>query len=1612
MACEETREKGGSMTTAVGEAPRLIHTLPGRVRVHMPALPELGGHEVETRLRQIRGVHAVRANSLTGNVLVRFDPAATDERSLLTILGGHEPHERGGAGEAPSSPPEPRECHAEKARARIAVRGLDRDPALVRRVVERLESRTGVARVSASPLTGRVLVEYDPGEVVLADLRAELSDLEPPESAGGTQPALLPRSKPLIRDASRAIGAAVGLGVLAARRLAGATAPPVETTAPAVIAGVIGLLDSFPATKNGLRAVLRPDRGDLVLGAIGTVSRTLAGGSLGLVVSGVQPLSSLTEERAREDSWRRYEERTESASPARPGAVIRLEADDATPLPATVVTGVGTTAGCDGLPVPISPGSLVTGGARLYGGPFTVELCGAEPFASVSRPVPMPESFYDRYLRAVVPLSLAHAAVTALVTRSLPRTFAALLLVNPGASLVGAETADSGASARALRSGATVVGTRPERVIRLPEVLLLDRPRLLVNGLEIDAVVPLTDAGDPAEVLARAAGIAAAAGSPWGDAFRAVDGLLAYGGVFAGGAAIAHAGGMPYSLGPVEEEDMVPAEIRLRHRGDHLLVLRGPHPGQTLGVIALRPRLAPGVAELVAVCRGRGVALELLSAGDPIAAEAVAERAGIPLIEGDAVGVIRARQAAGAFVAFASTTAEAAAFATCDMAIGVMDGPGELPTHADLLAPDLATVAAIIDAGARREAAVRDSAILSAIANAVGILWEVQARPRIDRASTPVNIAALAALAAGWVRLRGGERTISAVSRLADPQPERWGRRSAASVLQELGTSEEGLTGAQAAERLRAVAPTTQNHRLLDAVVEQLRSPLTAILAAGAGLSLALGATADVFMIGAMIIANAAAGVWQERQADQAAQTLERLGAVSARVMRDARPVMVPASEVVPGDILLLARGDRVVADARLLSAHGLEVDEAALTGESLPVTKAPDGGTEASRIVLDGSDVAVGTGTAVVVAVGRDTRMGVTAAALALEEPSGQSPLTARLNHLLGQFLPLAAVGGAIVTVAGMLRREPLLAQVAVGASIAVAAVPEGLPLLAKVGEAAVARRLARRHALVRRLSAVEALGRVDVACTDKTGTLTEGSLVLRFVADADGEVSLPSELSASPRRVLLTAALAGPHPDALDAATDHTDVAVARAAYNAGLDEELRARREGESPFDPARSFHASVVQGRLCVEGAAEALAPRCTRVRRCGKTHPLNVDGQQELLARARDLAERGLRVLMVAEGSPEESPENPQGLIALGFLGISDPLRPAVPAAVRKCQNAGVRVIMVTGDHPATARAIAREAGLLVDDEVLTGPEITGLSGDELGVRLARAAVIARATPFDKLRIVESLQSSGHTVAMTGDGVNDAPALRLADVGVAMGRGGTEVARQAADVVLTDDDFSTLVEALVEGRSFWRNIRRALGLLLGGNLGELGLGVGASILGLASPLTTRQILAVNLITDVLPALAVALQRPEHRNLAELAREGASALETPLQREVARRGMATVMPTLASYLLALRSGGLPAARTVAFAGILATQLAQTLDAGRGEGGLSRSVLAAVAGSASLFLATLALPSLRGFLGLALPSPLGWALIGGSALAAVLLGRTFPPPAPAPLTMQLKR
>lgn len=1578
------------MTVAL-EDPRIVHATPGRLRMQLPGWSGVGQRALENGLRQVPGIQQARADSLTGNVLVRFDPKAIAGEGVVAAVRHLLPRAAAG-GKEPAVPAAHLERRGNRGRGRIAVRGLDRDPMLARHVVDRLASRPGVHRVSASPLTGRALIEFDTRQVSLDDLIADVMDVELPEVPDETLPSHPLDPGPLRQSALRTAEAGIGLAILAGGRMAGRQFSPLVRSRAAGVSAVIGLVQGFPFARYGLRRLLGRDLADLVFHVPGILSLTLSSSWLGLLVIGGESVRLLSEVLIRRSSWRRYEDLTESAPVSEPGSKIRLENGERTPRAAGVQIGVGIAIDSSGLPVAIVPGAEIGPGARLYGGPFSVELRAAPAFTPLPRPIAARSGFFDRYSAWLGPVSLAYAALTGIITRSFGRAFGALLLVNPRPALIGLDTADIGASARVLRSGSVVAGTRFGRVMRKPDLLVLGQPRILTSGLEVSTAHAFLPGWTADSVLARAAGIAAAAGTPWGGAFRGTNSMPDEAGTFDGVTARAVVDGVACSLGPNGD---IPASLRLEYRGEHLLMLRNVD-GQAIGCVGLRPRLADGVAKLTAMCQDRGIPLGLLPSGDLVAAQGIAERTGIQLLaSADAVGAIRSVQATGATVAYVSDNAgEAAALAAADLSVGLSSGRSErFPARADLLAPDLFSLTAIADATARRDAVVRDSVVLSLVSNLIGASWGLRSAPAISQVSYPIYGAALAALADGWLRLRGGTRAVSSIVRMVDPRPERWGRRGIESVLEALHASREGLASEQAAGRREIERPLPARNVMVQAILDQLRSPLTGILAAGAALSLVLGSVADVVMIGGTIVGNALVGAYQERQAGEAVAALQRIGTTTAEVLRDGAVRSVPAHDVVPGDVLVLRAGVRIAADARLLTAYGLEVDEATLTGESVPVPKMAEGGTDANRVVLAGSDVTVGTGRAVVFAVGNRSRMGAIAAAMAIDETSA-SPLGVRLNHMLRQVLPLAGIGGLLVFASGWLRRRPLLPQLAIASTIAIAAIPEGLPLLAGVGEAAVARRLAHRNVLVHRLSAVEALGRVDIACTDKTGTLTEGRPSVQLVATI-GMEGRPGDLPSPVRRVLLAAGMATPHPDAADAAVHPTDVTVRAAAETAGFARDIRETRVAEASFDPARPFHAAVVRDVLYAKGAEEVLLPRCDRIWKDGDIVVLDDAERETVRGRSLELARRGLRILMVAEGSPNSPVTDPQRLIALGFIGIIDPLRPNVRDAVRRCQEAGVRIIMLTGDHPATARAIALEAGIMTGLEpVLSGDEIVTLEGSELDRRLDRASVVARVTPLDKLRIVESLQRQGHAVAMTGDGVNDAPALRLADVGVAMGRGGTEVARQAAAVVLADDDFSSLVEALVEGRSFWRNIRRALSLLLGGNLGELALMVGASVLGFQAPMVTRQILAVNLVTDALPSLAVALQAPETRTLSSLSREGAASLDAPLRNAVLARGGITAGPALAAYIMSLRRG-LPEARSVAFASIVATQLAQTLQAGRSEGSITRPVLGAVGGSALLMAGALMLPPLSGFLGLVVPSLAGWLLIaGGAFLAGVLV------------------
>jgi cation-transporting ATPase I len=1471
-----------------------------------------------------------------------------------------------------------------------------------------LEAISGARAVRANPLTGNVLVQFDERVTDARRVARELEQLAPQPRAG-TPPALaetavrkpplrpapgvsspsrppvdVPPSLELVERFARAIGACIGLGFVAAR---GRQAPPLPASRGAsAVAAAVSVLDGSPELRALSRRVFGEQRRTMLLGLTGIVAHTVSGSPLGLAVAALVSMRQVSESLERRRALDAYSIRSSAKAPAETGWIATLDDGDRLPLRGRILRGTGVAIARDGLPRPVRPGAKVGAGARLFGGPFVAKLRQA--------PLVRPErGFVDEdtsYLVWMDAAAFVAGAVTFLATRSVSRAVGVLVLLSPRPAVLGREAADAGANLRALRSGALPV--RADAVLRRPDIVLVGSPRVLSDGLELESSMLLDPRLAAEEAVDLALSVAALAGRPWGP-IRAPGRRFEEGeGSFDGEAAHATIDGLTYTLRPD------PAASNTAD-GAFSLVLWGGV--DRLAVLTLKPRLARNAGPFADACRRLHIEMALVhDQGATRAARELARKAGLNLLGGGLAGAVRRAASGGRRVAVITDAAdEAEALAQASLSIGLAAGLSEpFDPAVDVLAPDLASVTAVLEAAARREAALNDARLLALVANALGSARIARGAPDHRAAATLPNLATVAGLVIAWLRLRGGSPPRSSIARLVDPRPERWGRRGVDDVLHALASGERGLSTDAAAARAQRFEAGSRRSAFLSAGFEQIRSPMTGILAVGAGLSLATGAAADVVLISAVIGLNALLGALQERHAGEAAAELERMGRVRARVLRDGRRVRLPASEIVPGDLLLLRPGERVTADARVIRARGLTVDEAALTGESFPVTKRVEGGSHEARIVLDGTDVTVGSGRAVAFAVGPDTRLGATAAAVGAVRED-ESPLGRRLHAMLLEVLPVVVGGGVLVILAGLLWRRSLAAQLALGAGTAIAAVPEGLPLLAGVGQAGVARRLATRQALVRRLNAVETLGRVDVVCVDKTGTLTENRLTLQAVVASDGTRGRPRRLSGPLRAVLRCAAIASPRAGSSSAAAHATDVAVLEGARAAGLGSGLGAGRTGETPFDAARPFHAALLDGRLCVKGSAEELVPRCTLVRRGDALCALDEAGRDDLLRLAERLAGEGLRVLMVAEGGAGETAvRDPHGLVALGFLGIGDTIRGGVSRAVNRCREAGIRMIMLTGDHPATARAIAREIGLLDGGRILTGPAIDRLPDDELADTLDGTSVVARIDPLEKLRIVEALRRRGHVVAMTGDGVNDGPALRLADVGVAMGRDGTEVARQAGDLVLGDDDFAVLVETLIEGRTFWSNLRRSLAMLLGGNLGEVTFIVLLAAAGVSSPLTARQVLAVNLVSDVLPALSLVIQSPREQDLSQLAREGDSALGAPLRAEILTRAVATATPAVAAYAMARLLLSPERAQSVGFASIVVTQLAQTLDAGRATGGVSRATAAAVAGTVAALAAALHVRPLGAFLGLTSPGILGWLLIATSGAAAPAVARAW--------------
>jgi len=708
----------------------------------------------------------------------------------------------------------------------------------------------------------------------------------------------------------------------------------------------------------------------------------------------------------------------------------------------------------------------------------------------------------------------------------------------------------------------------------------------------------------------------------------------------------------------------------------------------------------------------------------------------------------------------------------------------------------------------------------------------------------------------------------------------------------------------------------------------------------------------EPILILAIVVLNAVLGVLQESKAEKALEALKKMSSQHAKIIRGGVEKIIDARELVPGDIILLEAGDFVPADARLLKSASLKSEESALTGESVPSEKFADDNVDENaplgdrhNMVFSGCSISYGSAVAIVTATGMNTEMGKIAS-LINNEGSSQTPLQQKLAQL-GKYLGIVALAACgVIFVVGLISKMEILHIFMTSVSLAVSAIPEGLPAIVTIVLSIGVQRMVKKNALIRRLPAVETLGGASVICSDKTGTLTQNRMTLtKAYADLDKNIELIScENGENVRTLLSYATLCSNGSVIFDGDEekhigDPTETAIVLACHKNGMSKDSLNKdfpRLAEIPFDSDRKLMstANLINGKnvVIVKGAFDVMATRC-------------IKGEVENARLVNDeMSRNALRVLAIGYKIVDSVPENPtpeefeNGLTFMGLVGMIDPPRPEAKDAVTVCRGAGIKAVMITGDHIVTASAIARELGILNDGELsITGAELDAMTDDELDTKVENISVYARVSPENKIRIVKAWQRKGRVVAMTGDGVNDAPALKAADIGCAMGITGTDVAKGAADMTLTDDNFATIVDAVKEGRGIYANIKKVVGFLLGTNIGELLTVFFAMILWQKTPLLSMQLLWINLVTDSLPAIALGMEavesdimkrKPKPKNEGIFA--GGLGLRVVLQ------GCMFALLTLIGFYIGEKFGGsIEAGQTLAFMVLALSQVVQAFN-----------------------------------------------------------------------------
>lgn len=782
-----------------------------------------------------------------------------------------------------------------------------------------------------------------------------------------------------------------------------------------------------------------------------------------------------------------------------------------------------------------------------------------------------------------------------------------------------------------------------------------------------------------------------------------------------------------------------------------------------------------------------------------------------------------------------------------------------------------------------------------------------------------------------------------------------WYQQSEEEVLQSLHVTKDGHTSESAAEILSSKGPNVleggKKKSTLEVFLSQFADLLVIILIIAAIVSMMTGNSESTIVIVAVIILNAILGTVQHKKAEKSLDSLKSLSSPTAKVIREGQKIEIDSKDVVPGDILVLEAGDLVVADGRVLNSYSLQVNESSLTGESTSVDKSEAviqnevPLADRTNMVYSSSLVTYGRAVVVVTATGMDTEIGKIASLMNATKEK-KTPLQVSLDQFSSKLAVVIMIICAIVFALSIYRKMPILDSLMFAVALAVAAIPEALSSIVTIVQAMGTQKMAKEHAIIKELKAVESLGCVSVICSDKTGTLTQNKMTVQEVY-IDQNVIAPDKIDIKNQlhRYLLYDAILTNDSTIVDGKGigDPTEYALVEMARNIGLpDEVIREMmpRLEEIPFDSDRKLMTTKYNlhgvPTLLTKGAVDVLLDRTTRIRTSEGIRKLTEEDKAKILDQNLKFSENGLRVLAFAYREAEEketlSLESEDNYIFLGLISMIDPPRTESEEAVSDAKRAGIKPIMITGDHKITATAIAKQIGIYVDgDLAVTGSELDAMSDEELDEKISKISVYARVSPENKIRIVDAWQRKGNVVSMTGDGVNDAPALKKADIGVAMGITGTEVSKDAASMILTDDNFATIIKAVANGRNVYRNIKNAIQFLLSGNMAGILSVLYTSIMALPVPFQPVHLLFINLLTDSLPAIAIGMEPAEKDLLAEKPRDPQEGILTKkFMRDILLQGGLIAVVTMIAFHTGLSQGGSALASTMAFATLTAARL----------------------------------------------------------------------------------